>query len=87
MNTLSIMQPMGLNPGLNRATEPLSRIRAIIASISVVIARFLTGSMLIWCSSAILSYSSKTLTNSGDGAQPEVRQVQLCKWEKSCLAA
>ncbi len=67
MNTLSIMQPMALNPGSNQATEPLSRIRAFIA-------RFLTGSMPIWCSGAILNHSSKSLTASGDGAQLEVRQ-------------
>ena len=74
MNTLSIMQPMALNPGSNQATEPLRRIRAFIASFSAVIARFLTGSMPIWCSGAILNHSSKSLTALGDGAQLEVRQ-------------
>ena len=68
------MQPMELNPGSNQATEPLSRIRAFIAILSPFIARFLTGSMPIWCSGAILNHSSKSLTALGDGAQLEVRQ-------------
>ena len=74
MNTLSIMQPMELNPGSNQATEPLSRIRAFIASFSAVIARFLTGSMPIFCFGTILNHSSKSLTASGDVAQLVVRQ-------------
>ena len=61
------MQPMELNPGSNQATEPLNRIRAIIASFYSVIALFLIGSMPIWCSGAILNHSRKSSTALGDG--------------------
>ena len=87
MNTLSIMQPMALNSGSNQVTEPLSRIRAFIASISLVIARFLRGSMSIRCSGAILDHSSKFLTASEDGGITGNPSVQLCEWKNSCTAA
>ena len=87
MNTLSIMQPMALNPGSNQAIEPLRRTRAFITSFSAVIARFLTGSMPIRCSGAILDHFSKSLTASEDGAQLEVHQSSLCEWKNSCTAA